>query len=43
MNRKSWQEMLADDENRGIADAERQIRAMLNQVERIKQWALREF
>ena len=43
MNRKSWQEMLADDENRGIADAERQIQAMLNQAERIKRWALHEF
>ena len=42
-SRKNWQEMLVDDENRGIADAERQVRAMLNQIERINLWSLREF
>ena len=43
LNRKDWQEMLVEDENRGIEDAERQVRAMLNEIERIKLWALREF
>jgi hypothetical protein len=35
--------MLVDDENRGIADAERHIIAMLIEMERIKPWSLREF
>ncbi len=43
VNHKGWQEMLEDDENRGIADVERHIRAMLNEIERIKLRALREF
>jgi hypothetical protein len=42
-NRKGWKEMLVDDENRGIADAERHIVAMLIEMERIKPWSLREF
>ena len=43
LDRKNWQEMLVDDENRGIADAERHVRAMLNEIYREKPWALREF
>jgi len=43
VNRKGWKEMLVDDENRGIADVERHIRAMLNEIERTKLWSLREF
>ncbi len=42
-SRKGWKEMLVDDENRGIADAERHIRAMLNEIQRTKLWELREF